>query len=142
MRAPPPCFAMRLLFYLLISPILGATLSGADDPLATLRAGHPRLLFTAESMAAALAAAQKDPLRAKLHHEVVRAAEARMNDAPIRYVLVGPRMLDQSRKALGLITTSAMAYRLTGDTRFSDHARDVGRAGHGPVWTETPGGDA
>jgi len=40
-------------------------------------------------------------------------------------VLVGPRLLDQSRKALGQVTTCAMAYRLTGDARFADHARDV-----------------
>lgn len=116
---------MRFLPWLLTGLIFASSLLAATDPLATLKPGHPRLLFTADSLAAALKTAQTDPLREKLHRQVVRAAEAQMKEAPIRYVLVGPRMLDQSRKALGQVTTCAMAYRLTGDGRFADHARDV-----------------
>lgn len=116
---------MRLFLCLLIGSVVTAVLSATDDPLATLRHGHPRLLLTEDNLAAALKAAQTDPLRAKLHAQIVRAAELQLEADPIRYVLVGPRMLDQSRKALAQITTCAMAYRLTGEARFADHARDV-----------------
>ncbi|HEX2860211.1 MAG TPA: heparinase II/III family protein [Lacunisphaera sp.] len=116
---------MRFLSWLLTGSILAAGVTAAEDPLATLRPGHPRLLLAPGTLAAALTAARTDPLREKLHRQVVRAAEIQLKEAPIRYVLVGPRLLDQSRKALAHVTTSAMAYRLTGDGRFADHARDV-----------------
>lgn len=116
---------MRLSLCLLIGSVFAAGLAATEDSLATLRRGHPRLLLTAESLQAAIEAAHSDPLRAKLHGQIIRAAEAQLKAAPIRYVLVGPRMLDQSRSALAQITTCAMAYRLTGEARFADHARDV-----------------
>lgn len=116
---------MRLFSCLLAGLIFATALSAAADPLATLHRDHPRLLFTAGTIEAALTAAETDPLRAKLHEQVVRAAERHLQAAPIRYVLVGPRMLDQSRKALAQVTTCAMAYRLTGDQRYADRARDV-----------------
>jgi len=117
---------MRISSCLLI-PLVFATgvRVAADDPLAALRREHPRLLFTNASLAVAIDAAGSDPLRAKLHEQVVRAAEEQMRAPPIRYVLVGPRLLDQSRKALAQISTCAMAFRLSGDGRFADHARDV-----------------
>ena len=124
-RRFPRYFPMRFLTWLLTGFLFTAGAFAAADPLATLKPGHPRLLFTADSLAAAIKSAQTDPLREKMHRQVVRAAEVQLKDAPIRYVLVGPRMLDQSRKALAQVTTCAMAYRLTGDARFADRARDV-----------------
>src|SRR2546430_9252814 len=47
-----------------------------DDVLAHLRAGHPRLLLTDEQLAAAVAAAKSDPLRAQLHARIVALAAA------------------------------------------------------------------
>ena len=102
-------------------------LNGAaqDDLLSTLRLTHPRLLITEEKVTAMIRDAEQDPLRAKLHRHIIAAAEALLNEPPIAHVLVGPRLLDQSRKALAHVTTSALAYRLTGDARFRDHARRV-----------------
>lgn len=116
---------MRLLLCLLLTLAAASRLSAADDPLATLRPEHPRLLLTRESLAAMKAAAETDPLRARLHRHIVLAAEALLADTPIRYVLVGPRLLGESRKALAHVTTSALAYRLTGDRRFLEQARTV-----------------
>lgn len=116
---------MRFLSWLLVASLLATGLLAAEDPLATLRPGHPRLLLTRDSVPAAIAAAKTDLLRQKLHEQIVRAAELQLKESPIRYVLVGPRMLDQSRKALGQVTTCAMAYHLTGEARFADRARDV-----------------
>lgn len=96
-----------------------------SDPLATLRASHPRLLLTNDALAAMKREASRDPLRAKLHQQIALAAEMTLKEPPIEHVLVGPRLLAQSRKALAHITTCAMAYRLTGDARFRDHAREV-----------------
>src|SRR5271169_2450415 len=93
------------------------------DPIARLRAGHPRLLFTDADLAAAREAAKADPLRRALHERIVAAATADLAARPLAHVLRGPRLLDQSRAAIRQIVTCAMAYRLTGDDRFAQRAR-------------------
>jgi hypothetical protein len=97
--------------------------AGAGDVLAGLRRGHPRLLFTNEDLAAAKEAAKSDPLRAALHQRIIAAATAELKTTPITHELIGPRLLDKSRTCIGRVLTCAMAYRLTGDTRFSDRAK-------------------
>lgn len=105
------------------------------DPLGTLNKAHPRLLFTHEQLAANLEAAKSDSLRAELHRYLVTLAESQWKQKPIAHVLVGPRLLDQSRHAISQVLTNAMAYRLTGDTRFAAFARDVMlRAAAFPDW--------
>ncbi|HXQ82185.1 MAG TPA: heparinase II/III family protein [Opitutaceae bacterium] len=93
------------------------------DPIGHLRGGHPRLLFTDGDLAAALEAAKADPLRAALHARIAAAAAADLSARPLVHVLKGPRLLDQSRAAIQQILTCAMAYRLTGDSRFAERAR-------------------
>jgi hypothetical protein len=109
-------------FALLIALTLSLRAQPAD-PLAHLRAGHPRLLLTDEQLAQNIAAAKTDPLRASLHARIVSLAEAQLTAKPVEHVLIGPRLLDKSRTALARILTSAMAYRLTGDTRFAARAK-------------------
>lgn len=118
---------MRTVFPILL---LAAALSAPAaeipaDPIANLRPGHPRLLFTDADLAKALDAARTDPLRAALHSRIVAAAVADLAAPPIEHVLKGPRLLTQSRRAINEILTCAMAYRLTGDTRFEKKARDI-----------------
>ena len=105
----------------------GSSAGASTDPLATLRAGHPRLLLTDAQLAANVAAAKTDPLRAQLHAYLCRLAEAQWREPAIQYRLNGPRLLDESRKAIAHVLTNALAYRLTGDTRFSDFARQTMR---------------
>jgi hypothetical protein len=100
-----------------------SALRAAPDPLAQLRPGHPRLLFTDAQLAAAVAAAKTDPLRAQLHARLIAVAEAELTSAPVKHALVGPRLLDKSRTALGRVLTCSLAFRLTGDERFFRRAR-------------------
>ncbi len=107
----------------------------ADDVLATLRPTHPRLLLTDAQLAANLAAAKSDPLRADVHRYLLRRAEAQWTEAPIEYRLDGPRLLEQSRKAIAHVLTNAMAFRITADARYSDFARrTMLRAAAFPDW--------
>jgi len=94
----------------------------ADDPLAHLRPGHPRLLFTDEQLAAALAAAKADPLRAELNQRIVATAEHILTAPPIRQNTTNMTVHEQERYAVYYIVTEAMAYRLTGDERFFNRA--------------------
>jgi hypothetical protein len=95
----------------------------ANDPLVHFHREHPRLLLTDEQLAADVAAAATDPFRAQLHARIVARAEELLSAPPIVHRLIGPRLLDQSRAAIEHIVTCAMAYRLTGDTRFADRAK-------------------
>jgi len=65
----------------------------AADPLARLRAGHPRLLLTDGDLA--LDAAKADPLRAALHARIVEAAAADLPAPPTprEGPDTGPRLL-------------------------------------------------
>ncbi|MCX6955192.1 MAG: heparinase II/III family protein [Verrucomicrobia bacterium] len=110
-------FALPLLF------CAGLTSAAGPDPLAALRAGHPRLLLTEEQLSAAVAASRTDPVRAQLHARILATAEAELTTAPIKHVLVGPRLLDKSRTCVSRVLTCALAYRLSGDERFFRRAR-------------------
>src|SRR5581483_8629942 len=129
LAVPPPRLTLatmkRLLRLLLASlacfllvPTL--TCAAAADLLATLRAGHPRLLLTDEQLAAAVAAAKSDPLRAQLHARIVAVAESELKRPPIQHVLIGPRLLEQSRTCVGRVLSCALAFRLTHDARFAE----------------------
>lgn len=96
----------------------------AGDFLRTLRRGHPRLFLTTERFGEMQKEADEDPLLARLNAEIVAAAERQWREPPLERVLVGPRLLQQSRKALERIADNAYAYRLTGDRRYADFAID------------------
>lgn len=94
-----------------------------EDPLAHLRPGHPRLLLTDDGLAAAVAAAKSDPLRAALHARIIATAEQVLTAPPTRYLPPGDPSLDQTRYAVHYLLTCALAYRLTGDDRFLARAK-------------------
>ncbi|MCX6954331.1 MAG: heparinase II/III family protein [Verrucomicrobia bacterium] len=95
----------------------------AEAPPLPVRPGHPRLLLTDEALAAAVAAARTDPLRAALHARIVAAAEENLAEPPVRDRAPGEDLLEQARTAVRHIVTGAMAYRLSHDERFAARAR-------------------
>jgi hypothetical protein len=106
---------------LLLLPLLAP--AAEPDVLTGLRPGHPRLLLTTDQLTAALAAAKADPLRAALHARIIALATAELTTTPVQHVLLGPRLLDKSRTALGRVLTCSLAFRLTGDARFAARAK-------------------
>src|ERR1017187_6787650 len=60
----------------------GAAAEAPADPIAHLRSGHPRLLFTDGQLADALEAAKADPPRAALHARIVAAAPTGLSSRP------------------------------------------------------------
>ena len=115
---------MRVALSALVLLLSTLALRAAEpDVLATLRPGHPRLLLTDEQLAAAVTAAKTDPLRSALHARIVDLATAELTSAPVKHVLIGPRLLDKSRTALSRVLTCSLAFRLTGDARFAERAK-------------------
>ena len=105
-----------------------------QDPLAQLRPGHPRLLMNEEDLAAAVAAAKSDPLRATLHKRIIATAETILGAPAIRQP-DSELGQEQDRYAVYYILTCAMAYRLTGDGRFLARAKsDLLTAAAFPDW--------
>jgi hypothetical protein len=116
---------MRCCSVFLLSLMFSSVGLGADapqDPLVHLRPGHPRLLLTDDSLAAAVAAAKSDPLRAALHKHIIATAETILGAPAIRPPdnALGQ---EQDRYAVYFVLTCAMAYRLTGDDRFLARAK-------------------
>jgi len=97
--------------------------SPEGDPLAHLRTGHPRLLLTDAELARAVAAARTDPLRAALNKRIIATAEFILNAPPVRHNN-GNTAQEQERYAVYYILSCAMAYRLTGDERFFNRAKN------------------
>jgi hypothetical protein len=97
----------------------GQSSTVGNDPLAHLRQNHPRLLLTEEKFAAAKA----DPLRAELNRNIIATAEFVLNAPPVLHN-DGNTGHEQERYAVYYILTEAMAYRLTGDERFFNRAKN------------------
>jgi hypothetical protein len=114
---------MRVFIALLLALFATAnTAEAQDDPLAHLRTNHPRLLFTDEDLARALAAAKTDPLRAELNKHIIATAEYLLHAPPIRQP-DNAASREQDRYAVYDILTSTMAYRISGDERFFSRAK-------------------
>jgi hypothetical protein len=93
----------------------------ADD-WAHLRKEHPRLLVLGQDFQKAKQNAEKDP-RAKVYYDqIVSDCGKFLDQPPVKRG--GGRMLNASRTALTRITFLAALYRMDGDKRFADRARD------------------
>lgn len=92
------------------------------NPLATLKAGHPRLFASAEQFEA-IAKATSDPLHVEVNQRVIATAEATIKEPLTEYKLVNQQLLAQSRAAFQRIVVCSMAYRLTHDVRFANRAK-------------------
>ncbi len=95
----------------------------ADDPLATLRAAHPRLIVLDDQITADKQLIQTNPQAGALFKQIQQQADKILSEPSVQHVLIGPRLLAQSRSALRIISTSAGMYRLTGDTRYAQRAK-------------------
>jgi hypothetical protein len=114
-------FTRSALVTLMVSVAL-ATATHAEDVLATLRKGHPRLMVLDSDLARVKEAIAKDPLAKKWHDELRADAEKMLSAKPIEHVLIGPRLLDKSRTCLSRVSTLAGLYRLDGDERYAKRA--------------------
>jgi len=87
-----------------------------------LREGHPRLFLTPESLEKLRQAVQADPAMKDLFGKLCAQADRVLNEPPVEHVLVGPRLLDKSRRCLDRVATLALVYRLGGDQKYAARA--------------------
>jgi len=104
------------------STVLAADAPPPGDILKTLRPGHPRLFITPESLPALRRAVQADPAMKDLFGRLRAQADRILKEPPVEHVLIGPRLLDKSRRCLDRVATLALAYRLSGDEKYAARA--------------------
>jgi len=97
---------------------------GPVDILSTLRPGHPRLYVLDSDLARVKQAMAQDPTVKQWYDKLEADAEKMLSEPPAEYKLEGPRLLGQSRAALRRISTLAGLYRLDGDRRKAERARE------------------
>jgi len=91
--------------------------------LQSLRPSHPRLLATASEVERVRQMIHSEPL-ARAWYAALRArAEKMLDEPPVTYQLIGPRLLTQSRRCLERVYTLGLLYRLDGEPRFAERAK-------------------
>lgn len=83
-----------------------------------VKTGHPRLLVSADGFLELRKSLRKDPLRKSLAEGVIQQADGLLDVAPIERQKQGRRLLGQSRRCVQRVLTLAMAFHLTGDTKY------------------------
>jgi hypothetical protein len=91
--------------------------------ISTLRKGHPRLIGLDGDIKRCRDMIATYPQAREWRDKLRVEAEKILWEPPVEHVLIGPRLLEQSRRAMDRIYTLALMYRLEGDKRFADRAR-------------------
>jgi hypothetical protein len=115
----------RILGSILLGALVASAFAAeptADEILKKLKPEHPRLFLLKADWDVLKARCEKDPLVKPWFQRQKRRADDSLKEPPIEHKLIGPRLLDQSRKALGRITLWAAMYRITGDKKYAERA--------------------
>ncbi|MCC6265103.1 MAG: heparinase II/III family protein [Bryobacterales bacterium] len=89
-----------LLAAMATSPALCQQTGGRDDLLHGLRREHPRLLMTPALLEAARKAVMEDEKAGELLTKLRMHGETLLRETPVKYEIIGPRLLTQSRHCL------------------------------------------
>lgn len=110
--------------------------AGGDKPvLATLRAGHPRLILLEPDLQRVQGLIKTDAKARKLYEEIRSYGRRILSEPPVIHKLIGPRLLGQSRTCLARVYTLATLYRLDGDKRYAQRAeKEMLAAAAFPDW--------
>jgi hypothetical protein len=94
------------------------SLDAVRERIDAVKIGHPRLLVTADGLLELRKSLRVDPLRRSLAEAVTKQADGLLDVAPIKRQKQGRRLLGQSRRCVQRVLTLAMAFHLTGDTKY------------------------
>jgi hypothetical protein len=92
----------------------------AEDVLATLTPGHPRLLLTDADVTRLRDLIARDPTARRYYAALIRVGKKMLGEATSARILIGPRLLSVSRRVLTCTETLGLLYRLDGDRRWFD----------------------
>ena len=122
----------RFVLLLLAAACLAAM---PERPLEGLRAAHPRLIALDSDIARVRSLVKSDARAGALYASVKENADRILDAPPVVHRLIGPRLLDQSRRALDRIYTLALIYRVEGGRKYLDRAvKELRAAAAFPDW--------
>lgn len=102
-----------------------------QNPLATLRREHPRLIATDADIVRVRNLISTNRQAALLYNRLEEHAREMESQPPVEYKLIGPRLLDKSRTALDRMYTLCLLYRIGHKREYFDRAvaelRDIAR---------------
>lgn len=90
--------------------------------LKALKPGHPRLILTDAELARIRKEVVADPVAKRYAEQLQERGTAILKEAPIEHVLIGPRLLDKSRRLVDRIYTLGLLYRLDGNVVWKERA--------------------
>lgn len=99
-----------------------AAIAPTDDPLKTLRTGHPRLMVLNAELPRVTRNIEDDKLVRSWYARLQEEARRMLAESPVEHRLA-PDLLSESRLALRRISTLAGLYRLDGDRQKAARAR-------------------
>ncbi len=94
------------------------------DILKKIRPEHPRLILTQPDWEKLRAATKSDPVKSAWLEDLRRTAEAQMQRSRTRYRLDNNQLLFKSREALTQLSIFGAMYRLTGEKRYAQAAKE------------------
>jgi hypothetical protein len=118
--------------FALILPLLSMLFAVASPPAARaqgdilrkIRPEHPRLILTQPDWEKLRAATKNDPVKTSWLEDLRRAAEVQMQRPRTRYRLDNNQLLFKSREALTQLSIFGALYRLTGEKRYAQVAKE------------------
>jgi len=90
--------------------------------LKTLRVGHPRLVALPADIERVRRMIRDYPQARQWHEALVTKAKRLLEEPPVEYKLIGPRLLQVSRQAVDRIYTLGLVYRLDGGKPYAERA--------------------
>lgn len=88
-----------------------------------LRSGHPRLMFLDSDFKNVKQFIARDPQAALWYAQLEKEAQGMLREPTAQHVLIGPRLLFQSRAALDRISLLAALYRIDGNRAYAERTR-------------------
>ncbi len=111
------------------------SLAAEDGILDRLNPQHPRLLITEETLARARKLIEDDERAREMYAQLQRHGERLLSEPPVRYELIGPRLLTQSRNCVERVYVFATLYLLQPESRWLDGVRNnIRSAANFPNW--------
>jgi len=118
-----------------IAVCLPGSAADRDNPLDTLKKEHPRLILNPQDVALLKQALENDPARREIYEKIKAEADKILDEPPVEYQLIGPRLLDKSRRCLERIYRLSLVYLMSGDSRYLQRAvKELDAAGAFPDW--------
>jgi hypothetical protein len=116
---------LRKLWLVLPFAVAAAAVETAEieKRLAAITPEHPRLFFTKAQEAALKQKIAAEPLLTQAYQEVLAQSQAMLKLPPVEHKKIGRRLLDKSRTCLQRVIHLAFAYRLTGEARYLERAK-------------------